>query len=636
MHPALQQILSNTHALLRPPRPLSVSEWADEYRKLSPEASAEPGQWRTSRAEYQRGIMDAFSDALTHTVVWMSSAQVGKTEGLNNVAAFFIDHDPCPILLVQPTLEMAEAWSKDRLAPMLRDTPALAGKIKDARSRDSGNTLLHKSFPGGHLTMAGANSPASLASRPIRCCLMDEVDRYPASAGTEGDPVNLAKKRTTTFWNHKIGLWSTPTIKGQSRIEKAFNESDKRYYYVPCPHCGHEQRLLWKNVKWNEGDPSSARYCCEDCGSLWSDGERYRAVKAGHWVATQPFNGIAGFHLSELYSPWRKLSQTAADFLAAKIGGSEMLKVWTNTALGETWEQTGVERNDPDALKARSEAYAPLTVPADAYILTAGVDTQNDRIAVVIRAWGRGEESWLVWAGELMGDPSEYAVFEQLDELIDRTYPHAYGHEMPISAVAIDTGGQRTQYVYDYVRRSKRAGKPVYAIKGSRDRQAPVFKRPTSQDITLNGTTLRGGVQLYSLGVHGIKDLLSARLKKLDDGAGRMHWYDAGDDYFEQLTSEVAVQRFEMGQVYFAWQKVKSSIRNEFWDCEVYAIAAARLIGVDRADWDRISARFAPMEESGEPDSYTDDKPSEQEQQQAAKQARMRKRFKVVGKTRTF
>lgn len=635
MHPALQQIVSNTRALLLPPRPLTVSQWADTYRKLSPEASAEPGQWKTSRAEYQRGILDAFSDPSVHTVVCMTSAQVGKTEILNNTAAFFIDHDPCPILVLQPTLEMAEAWSKDRLAPMLRDTPALQGKIKDARARDSGNTLLHKSFPGGHITMAGANSPASLASRPIRAVLCDEVDRYPASAGTEGDPVNLAKKRTSTFWNKKLGLYSTPTLKGQSRIENAFGDSDMRYYYVPCQHCGHEQRLLWKNVKWADGDASTAAYACEECGALWSDGERYRAIRRGRWVATRPFKGIAGFHLSELYSPWRKLSDTVEDFQAAKRGGPELLKVWTNTALGETWEQTGAERVDPDSLQARAEAYAPLTVPPGGYILTAGVDTQNDRLAVVIRAWGRGEESWLVWTGELMGDPSEYAVFEQLDELLDRTYPTASGHDLPISAAVIDTGGQRTQSVYDYVRRARKAGRPVYAGKGSRDRQAPIFKRPTPQDIHLNGKVMKGAVQLYSLGVHMIKDVLSARMKKAE-GPGALHWYAAGTDYFEQMTSEVAVQRFEMGQPYFAWQKLKNSTRNEAWDCEVYAIAAARLIGVERADWDRIAARFAPAEpaDAHEIDggSYTDESAEEAPDPQAAKQARQRKRFRVVGR----
>ena len=195
--------------VLSPPPELTVSQWADEYRRLSPEASAEPGRWNTDRAPYQREIMDAINDARCEEVIIMSSAQVGKTELILNIIGYYIDYDPSPILVLQPTRDMAETFSKDRLAPMLRDTPALKGKVKDARSRDSGNTILHKTFPGGHITMVGANSAAGLASRPIKIVLMDEVDRYPASAGTEGDPIKLAEKRTTTFWNRKNCLLYT-------------------------------------------------------------------------------------------------------------------------------------------------------------------------------------------------------------------------------------------------------------------------------------------------------------------------------------------------------------------------------------------------------------------------------------------
>ena len=222
-------ILNKCRTLFAPPPELKVSDWSDQERRLSPEASAEPGQWLTSRAEYQRGIMDAFSDPNIEMVVIMSSAQVGKTEILNNVIGYHVSQDPSPMLVVQPTLDMAQTWSKDRLAPMLRDTPILQGLVKDPRARDSGNTTLHKIFPGGHITSCGANSPSSLASRPVRIVLCDEVDRYPVSAGSEGDPVSLARKRATTFWNRKIGLFSTPTNKGNSRIESAFEESDKRY-----------------------------------------------------------------------------------------------------------------------------------------------------------------------------------------------------------------------------------------------------------------------------------------------------------------------------------------------------------------------------------------------------------------------
>lgn len=237
---------------MKSPTRLTVSEWADRERVLSPESCAEPGKWHTIRAEYQRGVMDALSDPRIETVVVMSASQIGKTEIINNIVGYFIDQEPSPMLLVQPTLEMGQSWSKDRFAPMLRDTPCLKGRVKDVRSKDSNNTIMHKVFPGGHITISGANSAASLAARPIRIVLCDEVDRYPGSAGTEGDPVNLAFKRATTFWNRKRVVTSTPTIRGVSRIEKFWEESDKRRFFVPCPHCGEFQALWWKNVKWEK------------------------------------------------------------------------------------------------------------------------------------------------------------------------------------------------------------------------------------------------------------------------------------------------------------------------------------------------------------------------------------------------
>lgn len=325
---------------MAPPPRLTVSQWADAYRYLSPEASAEPGRWDTNRAAYQRGIMDAISDPRAETVVIMSSAQVGKTEIVNNLVGYHIHRDPAPILVIQPTTEMCEAWSKDRLAPMLRDSPELRGRVSEAKAKTSGNTLRQKKFPGGHLAIVGANSAAGLASRPIRILCCDEVDRYPASAGSEGDPVKLGTKRTATFWNRKVILVSTPTTAGVSRIEKAFLESDQRHFFVPCPHCGDAQRLRWPQVKWTDGDPLSARYHCIACGAGWTDAERWAAVRKGEWVAEAPFTGTAGFHLNELYSPWRCMAETVRDFLDAK-SRPDMLKTWVNTALGETWQEQG-------------------------------------------------------------------------------------------------------------------------------------------------------------------------------------------------------------------------------------------------------------------------------------------------------
>lgn len=297
----------------------------------------------------------------------MSSAQIGKTEIINNAVGYHIDHDPCPCLVVQPTIEMGETWSKDRFAPMIRDTPTIREKVGNVKSRDSGNTILHKSFAGGHVTVAGANAPASLASRPVRMVLCDEIDRYPASAGTEGDPVKLAEKRTNNFWNRKIILVSTPTVKGESRIEKEWELSDKRRFHVPCPHCGHEHVLAWGNVRFEKENPSATRMVCPSCEKEFSNGQKNAAVRRGRWIATAPFRGIAGFHLNELYSPWKTIAEVVEDFLEAKTDPMK-LQVWVNTSLGETWEGQGDSVSEHELME-RVENY-PAEVPARGLYLT--------------------------------------------------------------------------------------------------------------------------------------------------------------------------------------------------------------------------------------------------------------------------
>ena len=302
-------------------------------------------------------------------------------------------------MVVMPTERDAEAWSKDRFSPMARDTPCLAGRISDPKSRDGSNKILHKRFPGGHLTIVGANAPSGLASRPIRILLCDEVDRYPFSAGAEGDPVNLAKKRTVTFWNRKIVLVSTPTIRGASRIETAYAESDQRQYWVPCPACGAKQVLAWAQVRWDKqraahtaGDGALSLRCCE---APWTDAHALARDPQGEWRARAPLAGIAGFHLNEIYSPWVRLEAMVRGFLSARAGGDEAMKTFVNTSLGESWMETG-EAPDWRRLADRREDWPAGTVPAGGLFLTAGADVQKDRIEVDIWAWGRGLESWLV------------------------------------------------------------------------------------------------------------------------------------------------------------------------------------------------------------------------------------------------
>jgi phage terminase large subunit GpA-like protein len=552
--------------MLKPPPRLTVSQWADEYRRLSPEASAEPGSWNTSRAEYQRGIMDAMSDPSIETVVVMTSAQIGKTEILNNIVGFHVSQDPSPILVVQPTLDMAQTWSKDRLAPMLRDTPLLAGLVKDPRSRDSGNTTLHKIFPGGHITACGANSPSSLASRPIRIVLCDEVDRYPVSAGSEGDPVSLAKKRASTFWNRKIVLVSTPTNKGASRIEAAWEESDKRKFYIDCPHCESEQTLTWSNVRWDEGNPDSAHYVCPHCGGVLDDADRIRAIRAGRWVAEGVPGRVAGFQLSALYSPWTPLASGVRDFLEAKKQPAT-LRVWVNTYLGESWEEQG-DAVDDHSLSQRREEW--IDVPNEVLLLTAGIDVQDDRLEIEIVGWGRDEESWSLDYRTIYGDPSSPAVWQDLDTALSQILVTEDGRQLAVRCACIDSGGHHTSSVYRYVK--PREGKRIFAIKGIGGSGKPIVNRPSTNNI--------GKVRLFGVGVDTAKELLFSRLRINEVGPGYCHFpMSRSDEYFRQLTAEKVITKYHKG---FARREfVKTRPRNEALDVRVYAMAAFAILNIN-------------------------------------------------------
>lgn len=524
-----------------------------------------------------RAVMDAASDPDVDVVVAVCSAQVAKTETLLNVVGYHMDLDPAPMLWIAPTLEMAEATSKDRIAPMLRDTPALRGKVADARARDSGNTLLHKTFPGGHLTLAGANSPASLASRPIRIVLCDEVDRYPHSAGTEGDPVNLARKRTATFWNRKVVLVSTPTVKGHSRIEAAYEESDRRRYYVPCPDCGEEQVLLWPQVRWPEGRPEEAAYCCVECGALWDDATRMRAIRKGEWRAEGEFKGTAGFWLNQLYSPWCRLGEAAREFLSAKRS-PETLQVFVNTVLGESWEDQG-QRIDPAGIMGRLEDWGPHpAAPAGVLVVTCGVDVQDDRIEVERVGWGLDDESWSLDHRIFYGDPASPAVWRDLDGYLLEQSATKDGRTLRVMATAVDTGGHHTQAAYRFCR--ERFGRRVYAIKGVAGEGKPVWPKRASRNN-------KGGVLLFLVGVDAAKDSIMARLKLAEPGAGYCH-FPVGRElaYFEQFAAESRQTKLVKGFPVRTWVK-RDGVRNEALDLRVYAYAALQSLNFN---WSRVRA----------------------------------------------
>lgn len=567
------ETVANAMTLLTPPPRLSVAEWADVERRLDSQSSAEPGRWITARAEYQRGIMNACSDPAVKEVIVMCGAQLGKSEMLLNTIGYYMAHDPCPILLMQPTVDMANAFSKDRVtAGLLRSTPCLRDKVKDPKARDANNTTLHKVFPGGALSLVGANSPSSLASRPIRVVLCDEVDRYPPSAGEEGDPISLAKRRAATFWNRKVIEVSTPTNRGSSRIEAAYEDSDQRQFYVPCQDCGEFQTLKWAQVEWNQ--PADAHYTCEHCGSCWDDSHRYKAVSKGEWRSNKPFKGIAGFHLNALYSPWAVLSDAVEEFLAAK-GDPMRLKTFVNTFLGETWEDQG-EGVEDVALLERVEEYEGI--PEECVLLTAGVDVQDDRLEMEIVGWGAGEESWQIAYHTFYGDPSSPKLWNQLDELVLQTYEHPSGEPMIIRSTCVDSGGHHTRAVYNYAK--TRAGHRVFAIKGVGGEGKPIVGRPSKNNI--------GKVPLYPVGTDTAKELLYARLRMEEAGPGFCHFPNTCDEeYFKQLTAEKQVIRYHKGYQKRAW--IKTRTRNEALDVRVYATAALAILNVNL---DSVAKKF--------------------------------------------
>lgn len=561
---------------LKPDPNFTVSEWADAYRFLSQKAAAEPGRWRTSRTPYLREIMDCLSPSSpVEEVVFMAGAQVGKTESGNNWIGFVVHHAPGPMMMVQPTIDTAKRVSKQRIAPMVEETPVLKERIADNKSRDGGNAMMAKEFAGGVLILTGANSAVGLRSMPVRYLFLDEVDGFPHDVDGEGDPVKLAEKRTTTFSRRKIYKSSTPTVKDLSRIERDYLRSDQRKFHVPCPHCGHRQALVWSNLKWTDDDPETAAYACAECGTLIEERHKTWMLERGEWVATAPGNGsrVAGFHLSALYSPlgWKSWASIVREFLEAK-GDASLLKTWVNTVLGETWEEEYSAKLNAEGLEARVEMYEPGVAPARALIVTAGVDVQDNRIEITRYAWGRDEEVWTLDHQVVFGDPSRPELWKQVDDVLFQPIRHEIAKDLTISAAAIDSGGHFTSEVYQYARERKDRG--VIAIKGQSQKNKPAIGKATKVDINLRGRTLKGGAEVYPVGSDTIKGTIYARLRHNEPGPGFYHFHAGlGSEFFQQLTAEKQTIRYVKGFPVREWTK-KAGARNEALDCAVYAYAA--------------------------------------------------------------
>ncbi len=569
----MTQAVKNSNALWLPPPDLKISDWADEFRRIPSEASAEPGIWRTSRAEYQREIMNAASDFLTERVVVMSAAQIGKTEIILNIIGYFIDKEPSPILLLNPTLAMSQAFSKDRLAPMIRDTPCLAEKIQNPRVRDSGNTLLHKKFVGGHITMSGANSPASLASRPIRVLLCDEVDRYPVSAGEEGDPLSLAMKRTQNFWNRRIIWVSTPTLMETSRIKTAYELGTQEEWHVPCPSCGALNPFSWDRIIYKEVTEPVMK--CVKCGKLFNQHEWKAMQTKGCWIAAnKAANKIRSFHLNSFASPWATWEELTAQYEEALKSGEEALKVFWNTVLGLPYEaQDGII--EVGSIASHREEYK-AELPEGVLVLTCGVDTQDNRLELEVVGWGMNKESWGIDYRVIYGDPGQPEVWQKLSDYLSQLWSYADGEQLGISCVCVDSGGHHTDDVYKFCKQNQRRN--IFAIVGRGGQGKPSVNKPTRNN--------RAKVILFTLGVDTIKGDLYSRLKIAKPGAGYCHFpyepknnnrgYD--DNYFKGLLSERMVIKRVRGRDVAVWEVRSRDLRNEPLDTRVYATGALEIL----------------------------------------------------------
>lgn len=591
---------------LKPVPILQVSEWADQYRVLTTKTSAEPGQWRTSRTPYSKEIMDCLSDNHpAREVIFKKSSQVGGTEILLNWLAYTIDYSPAPIMIVWPRSEDAKRNSKLRIDPLVEESENLAKKIGFAKSRDANNTLLQKSFPGGELVITGANSAAGLRSMPVRKLGLDEVDGYPFDLEGEGDPVSLAIARTKTFARKKIFICSTPTKKGASRIEIEFENSDQRYYEVPCPDCGHYQALEFKNLQWEEGKPETALYYCEDCGVGIEEPRKTDMLAAGKWVARNPDNDRIGFFINALYSPvgWYSWQDMIAEYEAAveearKTKKYEKLKTFYNTSLGETFEEPG-ESPEWEKIYKRRESYSTGEVNPKACVLTAGVDVQKNRIEMEVVAWGPGLESWSVDYRVLEGETDKEEVWDKLGEAIQETYK-VEGQEtyFPIRMTCIDSG-YNTQHVYKFCRTYSK--NKVVPIKGQANYMRAIGT-PKTVDYRFNGKLVkRRAIQLWTLGVDILKSEVYSFLN-LDQPLseeelhppGFCHFPEYDQEYFKQLTAEKVVTKVN-SKGYPVQEWVKDRERNEALDCRVYARGAVAILGVDRYSsekWDALRQKM--------------------------------------------
>jgi phage terminase large subunit GpA-like protein len=590
----LQALAAAFYAGHQPDPDLTVSEWADEHRVLSGRAAAEPGRYRTDRTPYLREIMDRLSPRdPTQRISFIKGAQVGGSESGNNWMGFCIHHAPGPMMAVQPSVEVAKRFSKQRVDPLIEASAELRERVKPARARDSGNTVLQKDFPGGTLILTGANSAVGLRSMPARYLFLDEVDAYPGDVDGEGDPIVLAEARTSTFgYRRKILLVSTPLVKGRSRIEREYEASDQRRFFVPCPHCGHMQSLEFKRLKWDPGHPETARYECEadGCDKPITDAHKTAMLAGGEWRATAVSKDplAVGYHLSSLYSPvgWKSWADIARQWDKAQQEGPDALRSFVNTVLGETWAEADTAPEWERLYERRETDWVMGTVPWRCLLLTSGTDVQQDRIEVSIWGWGPGLERWLVDQRVIRKSPHTEEAWDEWAQHLDHEYPHADGGSLQVARAAVDSGDM-TQEVYAALLRLN--DPRIMATKGTEgEAGGSLVSGPTYVDVKRrNGRLIRRGMKVWTVATSKLKRELYSRLGMTVRETGELPpgWvhFPAGvqPERLKQLVSEERRRiKSKGGRIRFAWDA--NGRRNEELDCAVYARAAIYDLGVDR------------------------------------------------------
>lgn len=578
-------VTTATAAALRTDPQETIAEWADRHMIL-PSWSAEPGQWRTSRTPYLQEIMECLSPLHpARRVVFMKCAQIGGTSCGANWIGYTVHRAPTAMLIVEPTVDVAKKLSKQKIQPMFESVPALKGMVREARSRDSGNTILAKEFMGGMMVLTGANSGVGLRFMAAQNLFLDEVDAYPYDVDGEGTPVSLAEKRCLTYARHKIYLCSTPLLKQSSVIEPEYEASDQRRYYVPCPFCDHAQHLKWANLEWPKGVPEQAQYKCESCQALIPEHHKTRMLERGEWVSLYPGRDTAGFHLNALYAPygwvnsWAYLAKEWSRIIHKR--DLHQQQTFTNTNLAETWEEKG-EQLDHRGLSSRRETY-PAPCPMGVIVLTGAVDVQDDRLEVECVGWGKDEESWSIDYRRFYGSPGQPGVWNELEEWRTQTWRHENGVMLKIIQLAIDTGGHHTKETYDYIKPRER--ERVCGTKGSSQVGHPLVGRPTKSNI--------GKVNLYPVGTDSGKDTVFSRLKLDAFGPGYCHHPDTegyDEEYFQQLTSEEKRSKYDKG-VLQGTHYVKIRARNEALDLKVLNVVALAILN---PNLEALAARMGP------------------------------------------